>query len=61
MKASELKRWLAQQGCTFEEGANHWIVRLGDRKSTIPRHPAQEIKNRTYHSVLRQLGLKKER
>jgi hypothetical protein len=41
VKASELKRWLGSQGCEFEEGANHWIVRLGDRMTTVPRHASK--------------------
>ena len=60
VKASELKRWLEQQGCTFEQGTNHWIVRLGSRRTTIPRHPSQEIKSGTYHGILRQLDLKRK-
>jgi mRNA interferase HicA len=59
VKASEPKRWLAKQGCTFEEGTNHTKVKLGGRKSQIPRHPAAEIKTGTFHAILRQLGLKK--
>ena len=61
MKASELKRWLESQGCTFEEGTNHWIVRFHDKMTTAPRHASKEIKTGTYHSILRKLGLKKPR
>lgn len=60
VKASELKRWLEHQGCTFEQGTNHWIVRLGSKRTTIPRHASQEIKSGTYHGILRQLGLKRK-
>jgi len=41
MKSSELKRWLAARGCTFEPhkgGSGHLTVRLGDRKTQLPMH-----------------------
>jgi mRNA interferase HicA len=60
VKVSELKRRLEQQGCTVEQGTNHWVIRLGGKRTTIPRHPSQEIKSGTYHSILRQLGLKRK-
>jgi len=59
VKASELKRWLAKRGCTFEDGTNHTKVRLGKRTSQIPRHPAVEIKTGTFRAILKQLCLKK--
>jgi mRNA interferase HicA len=59
MTASELKRWLAKQGCTFQEGTNHTKVILGKRKSQSPRHPAVEIWTGTFRAILKQLGLKK--
>jgi len=61
MKASELKRWRESQGCTFEEGTSHWIVRFGDTMTTVPRHASKEVKTGTYHSILRKQGLKKPR
>jgi mRNA interferase HicA len=57
--ASELKRWLAKQGCTFEEGTRHTKVTLGGRFSQLPRHPAAEIRPGTLRAILKQLGLKK--
>ncbi|MBZ5585285.1 MAG: type II toxin-antitoxin system HicA family toxin [Acidobacteriia bacterium] len=59
MTASELKRWLAKQGCTFHEGARHTKVMLGRRISQIPRHPSTEIRTGTLQIILKQLGLKK--
>lgn len=59
LTASELKRWLKRQGCTFIEGTRHTIALLGSRKTTIPRHPATEIKTKTLHAILRDLGLRK--
>lgn len=59
MTASELKRWLKSQGCTFEEGNKHTKVTLGNRTSQIPRHPSLEIRTGTLNAVLKQLGIKK--
>jgi len=59
LTASELKRWLRRQGCTFVEGTRHTIAILGGKKATIPRHPSTEIKTKTLHTVLRDLGLRK--
>jgi mRNA interferase HicA len=55
---SELKRLLRQQGCSFEEGSKHTIVRLGKRRTTLPRHPSQEVKSGTLIGILKSLGLK---
>jgi mRNA interferase HicA len=55
---SELKRWLKQRGCTFEEGTRHIIVRLGSRRTTLPRHPSREVATGTVKGILRKLGLK---
>lgn len=41
MNASELRRWLKKQGCTFEThkgGSGHLTVRRGDRASQLPMH-----------------------
>ena len=59
--ASELKRWLKRQGCTFKEGTKHTKVMLGSKVSRMPRHPSKEIKNGTYNSILEDLGLKPDR
>jgi len=59
MTASELKRWLAKQGCTFEDGTRHTKVMLGKRTSQIPRHPSTEIRTGTFQTILKQLDLKK--
>jgi mRNA interferase HicA len=55
---SEAKRWLRKQGCRFEEGARHTIVYLGNRRSTLPRHPSKELNAKTWRSILKDLGLK---
>jgi mRNA interferase HicA len=56
--ASELKRWLKEQGCTFEEKKRHTLARFGNRCSLLPRHPAKEIKTGTLNGILKDLGLK---
>jgi mRNA interferase HicA len=58
VKANELKRKLAKLGCTFTDGTRHILVSLNGRHSTIPRHPAVEIKTGTLNGILKQLGIK---
>jgi mRNA interferase HicA len=58
VKASELKRWLAKQGCKFQEGKRHTKVMLGNRRTLLPRHPSVEIKTGTLQGILKDLGLK---
>lgn len=36
MKQSEFKRWLAAQGCTFENGTKHTKVYLGESEVRCP-------------------------
>lgn len=57
MKQSEFKRWLAAQGCTFKEGSKHTKVYRGDKQSTLPRHPGQELKTGLVNAIKKQLGL----
>jgi mRNA interferase HicA len=54
----ELRRLLRAQGCTFEEGRKHTMVRLGACSAIMPRHPSKEIASGTLHAIFRQLGLK---
>ncbi len=58
MTASELKRKLEKLGCSVEDGTRHWIVYYRGHRTTIPSHPGQEIKTRTYDSILKELGIK---
>jgi len=55
---AELKRWLKKQGCAFTEGTKHTKVILGSRVTRMPRHPSQELKAKTLHTILKDLGLK---
>jgi mRNA interferase HicA len=58
VKASELRRWLKKQGCTFIEESGHTRIVLGSKISRMPRHPAKEIKTGTLNSILKDLELK---
>lgn len=60
MNSKQLKRWLAQQGCSFSPGkGGHLIVRLGDRKSVIPMHgSAKELGTGLVEKIKKDLGLK---
>lgn len=58
MKQSEFKRWLASQGATFVEGANHAKVYLNAKQTTLPRHPGKEIREPLRKLIIKRLGLK---
>ena len=58
MKASELRRWLKKQGCTFVEESRHTRIILGKKISRMPRHPAKELKTGTLDAILKDLGLR---
>ncbi|WP_304189925.1 type II toxin-antitoxin system HicA family toxin [Phenylobacterium aquaticum] len=62
MNASERRRWLAKQGCTFEShrgGSGHLTVRRGDKTSQLPMHGAQkELGTGLVNKIKRDLGLK---
>ena len=61
MNSKELKRWLAEQGCTFEShrgGSGHLTVILGDKTSQLPMHGQKEIGTWLYNKILKDLGLK---
>ena len=57
MKTSEFKRWLANQGATFKEGAGHTKVYLKGKQSTLPRHSSKEIGEGLRKAILKQLGM----
>jgi len=61
MNSKELKRWLAEQGCTFEShrgGSGHLTVILGDRTSQLPMHGQKEIGKGLLQKICKDLGLK---
>lgn len=49
---------MSRKGATFKECHNHTKVILKGRTSFLPRHQKEEIKPRTYYSILKQLGLR---
>jgi len=58
MKVSELKRWLKEHGCSFEEGKEHTKVILAGKIGRLPRHPSKELKTGTLKAILKDLDLK---
>jgi len=62
MNASELRRWLAKQGCKFENhrgGSGHVTIYLGDKKSQLPMHGgSKELGPALVNRIKTQLGLK---
>jgi mRNA interferase HicA len=62
MRPSELLRGVARlagkRGLPVDiaEGANHTKLRLGNRRTVVPRHAA-DLKTGTFKAILKQLGL----
>lgn len=56
--ANQFKRWLAERGCTFEEGTKHTKVMCRGRFTFLPRHPSRELKAGLVEGVKKRLGLK---
>ncbi|SFE09785.1 type II toxin-antitoxin system HicA family toxin [Paracidovorax konjaci] len=57
MKISEFKRWLEAQGVKVTNGTKHWKLYKDGKRSTLPRHPSQELKEGTRKAILTQLGM----
>lgn len=58
MKSSEMKRWLADQGATFESAkGSHLKVILNGKTSSLPMH-SKDLKTGTVAGIKKQLGLK---
>jgi len=38
VNSSQFRRYLARQGCTFEEGKKHTLVYRGGKVAALPRH-----------------------
>ncbi len=61
MNASELRRWLKKQGCTFEthkSGSGHVTVYYNDRKSQLPMHGGRkELGTGLVRKIKKDLGL----
>ncbi|ABV12608.1 hypothetical protein CKO_01475 [Citrobacter koseri ATCC BAA-895] len=57
VKQSEFRRWLESQGVDVTNGTNHLKLRYHDKRSVMPRHPGDEIKDTLRKAILKQLGL----
>lgn len=62
MNASELKKYLAKQGCTFEThrgGSGHLTVKLGEKKTQLPMHGSgKDLGPGLVNKIKKDLGLK---
>lgn len=62
MNAQELKKWLADRGCSFEAhrgGGGHLTARRGALKSQLPMHGARkELGTGLVNRIKKDLGLK---
>jgi len=56
--ANQLKRWLAERGCSFEEAAKHTKVTYRGRFTFLPRHASKELKTGLVEGIKKRLGLK---
>lgn len=63
MTSSQLKRWLAQHGCSFEPGhGGHLLVRRGPRMSVLPMHgSSKELGTGLVNKIKKDLGLQDRR
>lgn len=61
MTASEFKRWLAGQGCSFENhkgGSGHLTILNGDKTSQLPMHgKGKELGTGLVNKIKKDLGL----
>ncbi len=58
MKYKEFRKELLSYGVEIEPATNHDNLFYKGRKSTLKRHPSQEISNTDRNLILRQLGLR---
>jgi mRNA interferase HicA len=60
MTSAQFKRWLQQQGCTFESGhGGHFIVRLDSKRSVLPMHgSSKELGTGLVNKIKKDLGLR---
>jgi predicted RNA binding protein YcfA (HicA-like mRNA interferase family) len=58
LKINEMRRWLAKQGCVFEQLTRHELVSLEGRTALLPRHGNEELRPGTMHDLLKNLGLR---
>jgi mRNA interferase HicA len=62
VNAAQFRRWLANQGCSFENkrsGSGHLTIRRGDRKSELPMHGGKkQLGKGLIEKIKKDLGLK---
>jgi mRNA interferase HicA len=59
MNSKQMKRWLEQQGATFQPGKGSDLkVFLNGRQSVLPMHGTTELGKGLEATIKRQLGLK---
>ena len=59
MNSKQFKKWLEQQGATFQPGkGSHLKVFLNGKQSTLPMHGTTELGKGLEAAIKRQLGLK---
>lgn len=60
MTSKELYRWLADQGCTFQNTkSGHKKVSLGSKRSILPMHGNNhDLNSKLVKDIKKQLGLK---
>ena len=59
MNSKQMKKWLEQQGATFQPGRGSYLkVILNGRQTTLPMHGAAELGKGLEAAIKRQLGLK---
>lgn len=59
MNSDQFRRYLAKQGCTFEEGKRHTLVYRDGKMSALPRHGgSKQLGTGLVNSILKDLDLK---
>lgn len=59
MNSKQMKKWLEQQGASFEPGkGSHLKVFLNEKQSSLPMHGTTELGKGLEAAIKRQLGLK---
>ncbi len=58
VNSDQFRRYLAKQGCRFEEGKRHTIVRRDGKMSALPRHGgSKQLGTGLMASIKRDLGI----
>ncbi len=58
MNSNQFRRYLAKQGCTFEEGARHTIVRRNGKLAALPRHGgSKQLGTGLMNQIKKDLGI----